>query len=222
MKIILKAIILFITVNIVGLFVWPYASYLTGCDIGILCYLVSASTAIIGLILLIISFIKKQSKEKALWVIITSFALYSCCFVTIYNKYGENGHFVGEYIEISKYDENRWPNIYGLANKFGHEFIEPKYDWIMKVFINDKKSYIYIGVESHMVKKDSIVDGNSINFYTHVLYLYDEDGKLQEIENIIESDCDNVKDYVNKHIGKITDKYGYGYVYHDRMIRTVY
>lgn len=218
MKIIVKAVFLFIAVNILGFFIWPYASYLTGCDIGILCYWVSAVVALFGLILFFIAYIRKRSKKKSLWIIMLACAIFSSVW-TILNRYGENGNFVGEYIEFSKYEDRKYPNINGLADKFGREFIEPQYDCILKVFSNDKESYIYVGVESHIAKEDSMVDGDETDFYSFILHLHDEDGKLKKIENITESDCDYIKDYIEKHIGKITDEYGY--CLHDRMIKTV-
>ena len=127
---------------------------------------------------------------------------------------------MGEYIKFITNEDSEYPNNSGLADKFGREFIEPKYDCIMKVFSNDKASYIYVGIESHIAKEDSMVDGNNTDFYSYVLHFYNEEGKLKKIENITESDCDYIKDYIEKHIGKITDEYGY--CSYNRMIKTVF
>lgn len=214
-----KVLLLFIAVNIAGMFLWPYFSYLTGYDIGILCYGCSAVVALFGMILFIDACIRKRSKRISLWTIALACALFSTTG-RICDRYGDKGDFVGEYIRIYNTDKDReYPNVTGLADKFGCEFIEPQYDCVMKVFSNDKASYIYVGGKSHLAKRDSMVDGDNVNFYSFVLYLHDEHGKLKSIKNITESDCDDIDDYIEKHIGKITDRYG-SFV-DERMIKTI-
>ncbi len=200
---ILKLVLLFAVINIAGRFLWPFAAYLTGERIGLLCQWVSGTVFAIGLIWLIISFIKKQSKRFPLLTITTACAFFLCYFTTINGRYGKYGHYIGEYIKIYGYDSDEK----GLANMFGIEFVEPKYRGVLKVFEKKSKEYTYIGVERNREKTDTI-DGEELRFYSYVLYMHDEKGDMKQIIDIKENDCDYIKEYIEKYIGKITENYG--------------
>lgn len=198
---------LFLGINLLGRFAWPFAAYLTGCSIGILCYFISGTVAVIGLGLLIYAFIKKRRKASSLWLIATACALYSCCFVSIYGRYGENGCYEGEYMDFYNYEADKWPNTHGLVDKYGCQFIEPRFNWAVKVFNKNTNSYNYIGIESHELKTETI-DDETFRYYSFILYLHDDKGNMDKIIEVADSDCEYIHDHIEKHIGKIIEGYG--------------
>ncbi len=215
--VIIKLALLCVLINIAGRFLWPFTTYTTGYDIGILCYFVSGTVALCGIITLIVSFIKKRNKSTALWIIATAGSLYSCCFISIYERFGENGNYVNDFIMFSEYKEDLWPNTHGLADKFGCEFIAPHYHWVVKAFDKKDSEVIYIGIkskEAHVEKNDSVDSiGSNPDYYTFKLHLHNEEGKLKKTIDVTESDCDFIDEHIEKHIGEILETYIYrGYV----------
>ena len=138
--------------------------------------------------------------------------------VTGYKRYGHNSIYIGDFIGI--YSDTNIPNNWGLADKFGCTFIEPKYDFIVKVFEDKTSSYIYIGIKSNLIEGDSLVGDKNIEFYSHDLCLFDKDGVLQKILSVDKGDCNYINDYIEKHIGKITEQYWGGQNY-SRMIKDI-
>lgn len=197
---IIKLVLLFVVINIAGRFLWPFAAYLTNQDIGILCYWVSGTVFAIGLIWLIISLIKKQSKRFPLWTIAIACSFLSCCFTTIFERYGENGHYIGEYIEYYEYEEEKWPNIHGIADRFGRKIIESKFAWILQIFSNKHGAKMFVGVEQHQIENDSVY---SLSENTFDLYLYDDDGMLKKTVKVENSKYENITELIENEYGKI-------------------
>ena len=193
---IIRLVLLFVVINIAGSFCWPLAAYLTKQDIGILCYWVSGTVFTIGLIWLIISIIKKQSKRFPLWTIAIAFSLLS----SRDKCYGENDRYIGEYIEYSEYVEAKWPNIHGIADKFGKKIIEPKFAWILQIFSNRHGAKMFVGVEQHQITNDSVY---SLSENTFNLYLYDDDGMLNKIVKVENSKYENITELIENEYGKI-------------------
>lgn len=203
MKTILKLILLFVLVNVIGKYLFPYLCYLTGVTPENLCYAVAAIVALYGLLLLIPSSIvninKKVNKKRALWVIAAAGAILSCLPLTLQwlgDKYD------GEYMTTFKTGTGE-----GLIDKFGREFIEPKYRCIVKAFDKNNKSYTFIGINCIEIKTDNdyMKRPKPAEF---VLYMHDEKGKIRDVIEIKESDCDFIDEYITKYVGKIEETYG--------------
>lgn len=208
---IIKLVLLYVVINIAGRFLWPFAAYLTNQDIGILCYWVSGTVFAVGLIWLIISLIKKQSKRFPLWTIAIACSFLSCCFTTINERYGENTHYIGEFIKYSEYEKDKWPNTHGIADRFGKKIIEPNFAWILQIFSNKHGAKMFVGVEQHCIENDSVP---SLSENTFDLYLYDADGMLNKIVKVENSKYENITELIENEYGKILyDFSGYGYLH---------
>lgn len=220
----LSLILLFIVINILGRFLWPFAAYATGWEVPSTCLIVSGVVGLIGLILLIFSYKKKISKKIAWWILATAIAIYSCTFLTINGKYCENARYIGDYIEINKNDKG--PNVNGLATKFGNEFIEPRYTAIIKTFSKKESRCVYVAIESKDIDPKDIApqvkDKNKdTKFYKFSLYVYNEKGNMINNINVDEGNCDFIDDYIEKNIGNILDTYTLKYKKNDNMFRMI-
>lgn len=217
MKIVFKFVLLFVLVYILGQRLWPFFAYLTGVEmifLRYLCYYTSIIIFTIGLIWLIISSIKRSNTRIPSYLITISCAIF-LSFFTIKKYYEKHGRYVGEYIKLCDKSSYR----YGLANKFGVEFIEPKYKGVVKAFETKSKEYVYIGIDKNSEKTDTI-DNKPAYYYSYVLYLHDEDGDMKQIIDIKENDCDHIDEYIEKYIGKVIENYGYHFAFNAYMLKT--
>ncbi|MBE6311019.1 MAG: hypothetical protein E7080_08210 [Bacteroidales bacterium] len=94
----------------------------------------------------------------------------------------------------------------GLHDKWGMCIIPNKYNGIVKVFDNTTSSYHFVAF------KVTDKEGEYPNkYYSFRLDIYNEDGKINNIQEVTESDCDNIIDHINKYIGKVYHSYEEGY-----------
>ena len=218
MKPFLKIACLFVVIYLLGQTLWPFLSYLTGIDIGVLIYWITFIGCIMGLSTLIFAIIRKTKKTIALWIIICSL---SCipCLSYIYDCYGENGRFIGDYMEYCRYDEMKWPNVHGIVNKWGRKIIDPRFAWVVQIFSNKSKTKMFVGIQRHQIENET---DPSLSENTFDLYFFDEDCILNNTVKIEDSKYENIMELIENEYGNILydfDRYGHNFTDSETRIR---
>ena len=215
-------LLIFLITNLIGYFLWPLGAYLTKLDIRNLCLSVSAIIAIIGIILIAISFLKFNTRKIGSYILIIACACSSCDIFTLYNRFGSEGaHYVGDYV-VSRN---------GLVDKYGLCFIKIDGDCYYKVFDKQLKKDVYLVIKSEYMRdkysdgqidtmitdnpyvpNDTINTTNPINKFDQFKCIeinkFDETGKRIDFIKLDKMCCSNIKEYIENHIGKIIVCYG--------------
>lgn len=201
LKIFLQLVALFLGVTVAGLFFFPFLAWLTGAMIGYLCLYVGGGVVLVGILMLVVAFVEKRSKEPSLWVITTGCVL-CWCFVPMAERYDECARYKGDCIgfcDVVSIDEKS-PNYYGLANRFGRTFIEPKYWEIVEVYDNELHEPYYVGCKELKYHKEE-------RLYEYELHFYDASGNLREVDDMKNNDCETLREYFETYVGNIIEFY---------------
>lgn len=212
-------IISLILVFLFGNYFWHLLSYYTGLNIQITSFGLTVAIAIIGIILLIISFVKNESKSTSLYLIGIACAFFACYAKNVVYERFSNDCYQDGYLLFHEYEEDSWPNIHGLVDKYGKEFIKPRYDVILKVFDKKRKKDVFVGISVFYYKEaeaDSIIQvrgGDTENIHdddqicSFSVTTFSLDGERLDYNTITTMDCKDMEEYVFKHIGDILVDY---------------
>ncbi len=209
---------IFIVAVLVGRFLTPFLAWLTGFYIEIFygLYLILLAVGIIFFLKYLFSpfdpkthgYYTLQNKKFTFILISTGLMSGACLFRN--NAYGDLQLFDGgESYDIEYLQTDKNHNGYSLYDKWGMCFIpNNKYNGIVKVFDNTTSSYHFVAFK---VTDESGEYPNK--YYSFRLDTYNEDGKIVNIQEATESDCDDIYDHIDKYIGKVCYKFpnGFGY-----------
>lgn len=146
--------------------------------------------------------------------------LASFCKNKIYEHFSESDYYQEGYLLFNEYEEYRYPNVCGLVDKYGQEFMAPRYGVILKVFDEKRKEEVFVGIRIFKYeesKADSIIkarDGDTEKY--NVAYqissfgvtIFSLDGEKMNHNAINVMCCKDIREYVYKHIGDILVDYG--------------
>ena len=212
-------IISLVIIVLFGNYFWHLLSYYTGLNIQITSFGLTVAIAIIGIILLIISFVKDESKSTSLYLIGIACAFFACYAKNVVYERFSNDCYQDGYLLFHEYEEDSWPNIHGLVDKYGKEFIKPRYDVILKVFDKKRKKDVFVGISVFYYKEaeaDTIIqarggDTENINGDDQIcsfsVTTYSLEGERLDYSTITTMDCKDMEEYVFKHIGDILVDY---------------
>lgn len=214
-------IISLVIIFLFGNYFWHLLSYYTGLNIEITSFGLTVAIAIIGIILLIISFVKDESKSTSLYLIGIACAFFACYAKNDTGRRFSNDCYQDGYLIFSEYDKDRRPNYNGLVDKYGKEFIKPRYGVILKVFDKKRKKDVFVGISVFYYKEaeaDSIIQvrgGDTVNIHdddqicSFSVTTFSLDGERLDYNTITTMDCKDMEEYVFKHIGDISVYYRY-------------
>ena len=214
-------IISLVIIFLFGNYFWHLLSYYTGLNIEITSFGLTVAIAIIGIILLIISFVKDESKSTSLYLIGIACAFFACYAKNDTGRLFSNDCYQDGYLIFSEYDKDRRPNYNGLVDKYGKEFIKPRYGVILKVFDKKRKKDVFVGISVFYYKEaeaDSIIQvrgGDTVNIHdddqicSFSVTTFSLDGERLDYNTITTMDCKDMEEYVFKHIGDISVYYRY-------------
>lgn len=218
-------IISLVLIFLFGNYFWHLLSYYTGLNIQITSFGLTVAIAIVGIILLIFSFVKGESKSTSLYLIGIACAFFARYVKNIvYERFSTDCYQDG-YLFFNEYEKDRWPNIHGLVDKYGKEFIRPRYCIILKVFDQNRKKDVFVGISVFKYNKaeaDSIIQargGNIEKFNdkhqvsSFSVTTFSLDGVRLEYKTINTMDCKDLEEYVFKNIGDILIVYDHFYFY---------
>lgn len=212
-------IISLVIIFLFGNYFWHLLSYYTGLNIEITSFGLTVAIAIIGIILLIISFVKNESKSTSLYLIGIACAFFASYVKNVVYERFSNDCYQDGYLLFHEYEEDSWPNIHGLVDKYGKEFIKPRYGVILKVFDKKRKKDVFVGISVFYYKEaeaDSIIQargGDTDNIHdddqicSFGVTTYSLEGERLDYCTITTMDCKDMEEYVFKHIGDILVDY---------------
>lgn len=212
-------IISLVIIVLFGNYFWHLLSYYTGLNIQITSFGLTVAIAIIGIILLIISFVKNESKSTSLYLIGIACAFFASYVKNVVYERFSNDCYQDGYLLFHEYEEDSWPNIHGLVDKYGKEFIKPRYGVILKVFDKKRKKDVFVGISVFYYKEaeaDSIIQargGDTDNIHdddqicSFGVTTYSLEGERLDYSTITTMDCKDMEEYVFKHIGDILVDY---------------
>ena len=214
-------IISLVLVFLFGNYFWHLLSYYTGLNIQISSFGLTVVIAVIGIILLIISFVKGESKSTSLYLIGIACAFFASYAKNVVYERFSNDCYQDGYLLFHEYEEDSWPNIHGLVDKYGKEFIRPRYSAILKVFDQKRKKDFFVGISVFYYKKakaDSIIqaiggDTENINgdyqICSFSVTTFSLEGERLDYSTITTMECKDLEEYVFKNIGDILVDYNH-------------
>lgn len=161
---------------------------------------------------------KKGYKFVGVYYIIIACALGVSYFINIERFDVTPQYYRGDYMAFSD-PSKKWINKHGLINKYGKEFIAPRYATLLKAFDKKNNRDVIIGIQYYRYSKnevDSIItarelDSKEVDNRCQVkevkLTLFSLNGDRNDVRVINEMCCKNMEEYINKHIGEIINLY---------------
>lgn len=199
---------------------WFLFSYYTGFNVVNSSFFISTVVAIVGIILLIVSFVKDESKTTSIYLIVIACVLFVSLHYNNIGNFHQGDYYQEGYLTFSKYKKYERPNVRGLVDKYGQEFLAPRYGVILKVFDEKRKEEVFVGIRIFRYKDnnaDSIIKARSADTEKYHVYcqissfcvtIFSLDGKMVDYNTINKMCCKDMKEYVCKHIGDILVDYG--------------
>ena len=211
--------ILLVTVLVIaiGKYLWPFLSYLFGVKIKLLHTIICSILALIGVVSF---FIKRTNKVIGIGLIIIASALWFSYFINRerFDVYPQE--YRGDYMEFSD-PSKKYINHYGLVNKYGQEFIAPRYAVLLKVFDKTAQKDVFIGIQYYKFSRaeaDSIMEAKGLNTNDKnidnrsqvkeiKITSFSLSGERNNVKTIDKMCCGGIEEYISKHIGEIVVRY---------------
>lgn len=203
-----------VLVIVIGKYLWPFLSYLFGVDIRLPHTIICPILALIGVISF---FIKRTSKITGIGLMIIAMALWFSFSINS-KRFDYPKEYKGDYMEFSGPSKGD-VNHYGLLNKYGQEFIVPRYAVLLKVFDKNAKKDEFIGIQYTLFSRaeaDSIIEANgldskNVNSSSQVKEIkitsFSLTGERSNVRTIDKMCCKGIEEYICKHIGEIVNRY---------------
>lgn len=168
---------------------YPICSWATGIDIGIWGFYVTGAFFIIAACFLWGNYSRKSwNVFSTLWIVAMVTFVVSDIFL-ILEKYGENGHYKGNYIVTHDYYDET--SHYGLEDKWGITILDPEYLKIYSVLDKETLGRFFVAEHAYIEGHIDVFDKNG-----HHIKDYNK-----------ENDSQSTKDYIETNIGKILKVY---------------
>lgn len=220
----MKYIFTIVLVYVLGHWGWPFAAYMLSCDIGILVYIIAATSVLISIIFFLVSFIKGSSRNLAWWAL-TVFLGSVCSLHYILNEFGENAHYTDEYMPYYDYSickETNTDNYHGIVDKWGRKVIPPSFFTVVQIFSKTEKKSIFIGVQlfgSRITKEGEFYKSGEFYFFDNIKVYGMDNFVLKKIVKVEKSDYETVKEHIEAVYGRILDVYARDSYFFKRCVR---